>query len=391
MKKIYTKTGNYHSYFEVPRFSKITEDQTYDLESIFWHDQHDFTRSNVQFDECLYESAWEHLKNDPTSKILLFYGDEYYNILDLRIWAKTLKDRGIKPNQLYIICVDDNWTSWTKREMSKLGAEGVNVQSLTLLMDRVSPQTPKPITHRFSAFSRNYLKWRLKLFVKLFNLGLLKYFTYTFNNIMPYGKVITYDPKEIKNHAVELGFTIDKNLLSWIKAIPYKPKGDNYMHKLSSSIYDKLSSSGIHLVIESHFDPFWQFAGSRDKEDFRQFSPAFPTEKTYKAIGCNRPFIIASTPEFLKEFRQLGYKTFHPYIDETYDTIEDDELRMQAIVNEIERLAKLTTDEFNSLILECEKIAKHNASVMAEKKKEIVFTKEFEWVIPLVGPTARHY
>ena len=59
--KIYTKTGNVHGYFDFELFSKISENQTYDLGSIFWHDQHDFTRSGVAFSDCLYDSAWSHL------------------------------------------------------------------------------------------------------------------------------------------------------------------------------------------------------------------------------------------------------------------------------------------------------------------------------------------
>ena len=36
-------------------------------------------------------------------------------------------------------------------------------------------------------------------------------------------------------------------------------------------------------------------------------------------------------PGLLKYLRSTGYKTFHPYIDETYDTIDDDEIRYQFV------------------------------------------------------------
>ena len=384
MKKIYTKTGNNHCYFKLSQFTKITEDQTYEPESIFWYDQHDGVKSSVQFNEFLYDSAWEHLKNDPTSKILLFYADEYYNLLDLRLWAKTLQEREIQPSQLYIICIDDNWTTWTKTEMSKLGMPGVNVQALNLLMERVKIQSPKPLKYKFSAFSRNYLDWRLKFFIELLNKDLLNNFSYTFNNIMPYANPpIVYPTNTIKQHAEKFGYTIDTRLKKWIDKIPYTLEGDNVKNKLSSDIYDKIVSSGINIVIESHFNPFWNFKGS-EHEDFRQFSPAFPTEKIYKAIGCGRPFMIVSTPEFLKEFRQLGYKTFHPYIDETYDTIVNDEDRTNAIVNEIDRINKLPTDEFNVLITECEKIANHNLEVMQNALDNVALTNEFDWTNEIV-------
>jgi hypothetical protein len=382
--KIYTKTGNLHGYFEHSLFFKISENQTYKPNSIFWYDQHDFTRSGVLFSDCLYDSAWQHLRKDSTSKILLFFADEYYNLRDLKNWAETIIRERINPNQLYIVCIDENWKRWTDTEFLKLGINGVNVDSLNLLMERVEFQSPKPLTHRFSAFSRNYLKWRLKLFIELFNKDILKDFNYTFNNIMPYGNVIIYPPKEIKEHAISFGYVIDEKLHKWIDQIPYTLQGDNVGNKLSNEIYDKMTASGINFVIESHFDPFWNFHGD-EHIGFKQFSPAFPTEKTYKAIGCGRPFIVASTPEFLKEFRQMGYKTFHPYIDETYDTIVNDQDRMTAIINEIERISKLPTDKFNKLIAECEKIAQHNILIMAEAKKHVTFTKEFNWVTALTA------
>lgn len=389
--KIYTKTGNVHRYFDFKLFSKICENQTYDVGSIFWHDQHDQTRSGVSFSDCLYESAWKHLRNDRTSKILLFYGDEYYNLLDLRIWAKTIKQRNVQPSQLYVVCIDKNWTEWTKAECVKLGIPGVNVQELNLLMERVIEQTPATLTHKFSAFSRNYLDFRLKFFIELVNKNLLNEFNYTFNNIMPYSNPpIIYSLATIKQHAEKFGYVIHKKLNKWIKGIPYTLEGDNFRDKLSTSIYDKMLSSGINVVIESHFDPFWNFKGYKH-EDFRQFSPAFPTEKIYKAIACNRPFILLSTPEFLKEFRQLGYKTFHPYIDETYDTIVNEENRMNAIINEVDRIAKLPTDKYNLLIAECEKIANHNRLVMKKAKTNVALTGNFIWVNSLINNTFPMY
>ena len=383
--KIYTKTGNVHGYFDFELFSKISKNQTYKLGSIFWHDQHDFTRSGEAFSDCLYDSAWNHLSNDRTSKILLFYGDEYYNLLDLRLWAETIKNRNIQPAQLYIVCIDENWAAWTAIECAKLGIDGVNVQHLNLLMERVINQSPKPLTHKFSAFSRNYLDFRLKFFIELFNKNLLREFNYTFNNIMPYANPpIVYPTNTIKQHAEKFGYTIDTRLKKWIDKIPYTLEGDDVKDKLSFDIYDKILQSGINVVIESHFDPFWNFKG-HTYEDFRQFSPAFPTEKTYKAIGCSRPFIVVSTPEFLKEFRQMGYKTFSPYIDETYDTIVNDNDRMHAIVNEVNRIAKLPPDEYNLLIAECEKIANYNLLVMQKAKDNVALTNNFDWVNQLVN------
>lgn len=72
----------------------------------------------------------------------------------------------------------------------------------------------------------------------------------------------------------------------------------------------------------------------------------FITEKTLKPISLNHPFIIVSVPHSLKALRNRGYKTFSPFIDEKYDEIVDDDLRILAIANEIERLSNQSNDEW---------------------------------------------
>jgi hypothetical protein len=47
----------------------------------------------------------------------------------------------------------------------------------------------------------------------------------------------------------------------------------------------------------------------------------FISEKTFKPISCSHPFIIWGNKNSLHYMREMGYKTFHPYIDETYDTL----------------------------------------------------------------------
>jgi UDPglucose 6-dehydrogenase len=68
----------------------------------------------------------------------------------------------------------------------------------------------------------------------------------------------------------------------------------------------------------------------------------FLTEKTYRCFALLHPFILMARPYSLRELRRQGYKTFSPFIDEAYDTIENDDLRFEAIVKEIKRLNNFT-------------------------------------------------
>ena len=55
------------------------------------------------------------------------------------------------------------------------------------------------------------------------------------------------------------------------------------------------------------------------------------TEKTFKAIALEMPFVLVAPAHSLQYLRSYGFRTFAPYIDETYDTIADPVARIEAV------------------------------------------------------------
>lgn len=96
----------------------------------------------------------------------------------------------------------------------------------------------------------------------------------------------------------------------------------------------------------------------------------FFSEKIFKVMAIGHPFVLSTVPNSLPILRELGYKTFSPYIDETYDSIQDDGERMIAIVNEIERLSNLDKAETLQFIANVRPILAHNYSVLVAKKSK---------------------
>lgn len=92
------------------------------------------------------------------------------------------------------------------------------------------------------------------------------------------------------------------------------------------------------------------------------------TEKTFKAIACEHPFLLVTCPNSLPILHDLGYKTFHPYIDESYDQEYDDSKRLVMIVEEIKRLCELKGDQLVEFLTECKKIVNHNLDTLRNKK-----------------------
>lgn len=86
----------------------------------------------------------------------------------------------------------------------------------------------------------------------------------------------------------------------------------------------------------------------------------FITEKTFKPIMYHHPFVLVSKPFSLKLLRELGYKTFSPFIDESYDEEVDHVKRLHMILKEVERLCNVTNEEMDIFLKNVQSITEHN-------------------------------
>lgn len=69
------------------------------------------------------------------------------------------------------------------------------------------------------------------------------------------------------------------------------------------------------------------------------------SEKTVKPIGHNHPFIVYGSVGTLKHLRKMGFKTFEPYIDESYDLEKNPERRFEMIMSQVRILCDLNDSE----------------------------------------------
>jgi hypothetical protein len=99
------------------------------------------------------------------------------------------------------------------------------------------------------------------------------------------------------------------------------------------------------------------------------------SEKTFKAILNKHPFILVGVPKTLQLLKELGYKTFSPWINESYDDEYDDYKRLIMIAQEIKKLAELKPAELTEFLKFANGIVEHNFKVL--------HTKKGPWAIPL--------
>lgn len=101
----------------------------------------------------------------------------------------------------------------------------------------------------------------------------------------------------------------NSNMLPKVAKYNYEHDLTHYYHLVERVVVDLYKHSWLSLVVESSF--------------YDYESNVFISEKTFKPIAAMQPFIIVGSQHALKYLRKLGYKTFHPYIDESYDDAPD--------------------------------------------------------------------
>lgn len=97
---------------------------------------------------------------------------------------------------------------------------------------------------------------------------------------------------------------------------------------------------------------------------FFQDDSGFPTgylsEKVWKPIGHAQPFILMGPHKSLEYLRNIGFKTFHPYIDESYDEEKDGYTRLNKILQEVEKFSRKSKEEKDEFLHNVKDIVKYN-------------------------------
>ena len=84
------------------------------------------------------------------------------------------------------------------------------------------------------------------------------------------------------------------------------------------------------------------------------------TEKIFKPIVAQRPFILVSAPNNLKYLKSYGFQTFSKWIDESYDQELDPDQRIIKIVNETEKLCNLTRQQLEQMHYDMKETLEYN-------------------------------
>jgi hypothetical protein len=120
----------------------------------------------------------------------------------------------------------------------------------------------------------------------------------------------------------------------------------------------------VYLQAEPYIDTYFSLI----TETVADRPWSFRTEKIVKPIAAGHPWICASGPGFYKDLRNLGFKTFDHAIDESFDSIDNQQDRLDRIVDIVEDLCSQDLDSF---LKSCYSVCKYNQQHLLELAADI--------------------
>jgi hypothetical protein len=119
-------------------------------------------------------------------------------------------------------------------------------------------------------------------------------------------------------------------------------------------------------------DAFWHIV----TETVFYYDKLHLTEKIFKPIVSKQPFMLLAAPGNLAYLKSYGFKTFDSVIDESYDSIQDNDARIESVVRQLTWYCNLSNKEKNDVIRAIEPIVSHNFHHFYNDFKHII-AKEF--------------
>jgi hypothetical protein len=125
---------------------------------------------------------------------------------------------------------------------------------------------------------------------------------------------------------------------------------------------DLINENPASNIVAEHYQyTFLSLVNETLAEDY--FNAIFFSEKIYKPIVMEHPFILFSGYKNLEKFKEFGFKTFDKWWDESYDAEPNMFGRAKKIVAILSELNNLTDAQLIVLRKEMTPILKHNKQV----------------------------
>ncbi len=224
-----------------------------------------------------------------------------------------------------------------------------------------SSKHPLLKSKRFLSYSRHWNEYRQFLNLDLFHRGLLKHGLVSCSTShLP----LKSDDRHILMTTGDHWYESDKereevssSVDSFVDALPFTLDANLDVNLASTFCLHHFLETDLSLINET-----WTGPGT-----------VFLSEKTWKAMYVKHPFILMGNPGSLDLIRRLGYETFSPIIDESYDYEEALSKRKNMVLGELEKFCSLEENERLKKLAAMQEVTEHNYKVISSRKPFYAF------------------
>jgi hypothetical protein len=214
----------------------------------------------------------------------------------------------------------------------------------------VSKYKPGPRKKTFLCFNRRYNDHRLMLYLAIVQRGLIDQSYYSMDKTQPEAdRSFVENCKYLLSRFSDMGL-VSEDVLAADKLLPLVLDNPNFsrypMEHCVDPVKHLYDNSLVNIITETYF--------------FNKIIHI--TEKTYKPIAFMQPFIMVAAAGSLNHIKDMGFKTFEDFWDETYDLEVDDKKRFTMIVSLIETIAKWTEEEKTQFTFKVKDIVDYNVA-----------------------------
>jgi hypothetical protein len=140
---------------------------------------------------------------------------------------------------------------------------------------------------------------------------------------------------------------------------------------LDTRAHNAYDQNMTNLYTDSYFNIVLETMIDVDNSDGQ-----FVTEKTFKPIFNNQFFVAVSSVDHLRHLCDLGYQTFGRCIDESYDSITNNQDRFEAVLDTTKSLIHSGLNHLHQLYIDLAPEIQHNSQVfqsgMAHRLRAVV-------------------
>ena len=148
---------------------------------------------------------------------------------------------------------------------------------------------------------------------------------------------------------------------------------------------NRIKAPYYDMDLREHDDSWFTIVSETEMEGPRRI-----TEKSIKPLLSFHPFIVLGNSGSLELIRELGFRTFPGYFDESYDQEPNPAVRFEMVVDEVRRICGLDETKLKRMEEEADDVLVHNARwglvEMPVVYRETIDRRLLSEILEVLGP-----